>query len=551
MSTSTVALTIEMPSLDASLSWNALESLVVGMSHEVPARALALALDDAQERLLQEACGPRWAPVRGRLAPFACPGCGAREDFARKGKRTRPRKLHSAAGTVELILWHVGCRGCGRNFAPLAGQPEDHQQRREVTPAAAAPHVPQDQLDRPGGGVQLARPGPLPLAGEVLMGPAPRARERREQAPHRRPPRPARLLQQPLLRVVQGQRQRPGRHLVRHAHHQRLQRVPRLGRIERGHLDRQGDSTGGHRRRLLALDGGSPAVLQDQGPSSTERHATEGSLKVCRDPTCAGDRGPHTLVGRSSRRPVYVGSARARRRPAVLAAGCRPGLGQAAAWAAQRTVRTSSTAAWTAFSTWALVAAASVIGFGGHELVARYRIRVGRRIGSAALIADGRHARTDGLTSLVVLIGAGGSPSGSAWPTRSSAWSQPSPPSPCSAKLPGRSSPGSWTPSTRHSSTGWRRSLGPPRASSTLARCGCGGSAMPCGPCATSSSTSTCRWCKPTDRRRDRAPAPHAGDPITHHELSAPTGLRPAEPPRTRTTLHACRLRRRARPGLG
>src|SRR5664280_2821921 len=52
MSTSTVALTIEMPSLDASLSWNALESLVVGMSHEVPARALALALDDAQARLL-------------------------------------------------------------------------------------------------------------------------------------------------------------------------------------------------------------------------------------------------------------------------------------------------------------------------------------------------------------------------------------------------------------------------------------------------------------------------------------------------------------------
>src|SRR5450759_2502160 len=45
--------------------------------------------------------------------------CGAREDFARKGKRTRPRKLHTAAGTVELILWHVGCRGCGRNFAPL------------------------------------------------------------------------------------------------------------------------------------------------------------------------------------------------------------------------------------------------------------------------------------------------------------------------------------------------------------------------------------------------------------------------------------------------
>src|SRR5215218_9074578 len=40
------------------------------------------------------------------------------------------------------------------------------------------------------------------------------------------------------------------------------------------------------------------------------------------------------------------------------------------------------------------VAAAGVIGFAGNELVARFRIRVGRRIGSAALVADGLHART-------------------------------------------------------------------------------------------------------------------------------------------------------------
>jgi Co/Zn/Cd efflux system component len=44
---------------------------------------------------------------------------------------------------------------------------------------------------------------------------------------------------------------------------------------------------------------------------------------------------------------------------------------------------------------WA-VAAAGVVGFCGNELVARYRIRVGREIGSAALVADGLHARTDG-----------------------------------------------------------------------------------------------------------------------------------------------------------
>ena len=52
------------------------------------------------------------------------------------------------------------------------------------------------------------------------------------------------------------------------------------------------------------------------------------------------------------------------------------------------------------------VAAASVVGFVGNEAVAVFRIRVGRQIGSAALVADGYHARTDGWTSLAVLLGA-------------------------------------------------------------------------------------------------------------------------------------------------
>jgi cation diffusion facilitator family transporter len=58
------------------------------------------------------------------------------------------------------------------------------------------------------------------------------------------------------------------------------------------------------------------------------------------------------------------------------------------------------------------VAAAGVIGFAGNELVAVYRIRVGSRIGSAALVADGLHARTDGLTSLAVVAAALGSMAG-------------------------------------------------------------------------------------------------------------------------------------------
>jgi len=53
-----------------------------------------------------------------------------------------------------------------------------------------------------------------------------------------------------------------------------------------------------------------------------------------------------------------------------------------------------------------VVIAAGLIGAAGNELVALYRIRVGRRIGSAALVADGLHARTDGLTSLAVVLGA-------------------------------------------------------------------------------------------------------------------------------------------------
>ncbi|HEV3382473.1 MAG TPA: cation transporter [Trebonia sp.] len=60
------------------------------------------------------------------------------------------------------------------------------------------------------------------------------------------------------------------------------------------------------------------------------------------------------------------------------------------------------------------VAVAGVAGFAGNELAARYRIRVGTRIGSAVLVADGHHARTDGFTSLAVVAGAGGVALG--WP---------------------------------------------------------------------------------------------------------------------------------------
>ncbi len=56
---------------------------------------------------------------------------------------------------------------------------------------------------------------------------------------------------------------------------------------------------------------------------------------------------------------------------------------------------------------WAVILAA-LVGFLGNEAVALYRIKVGKEIGSAALLADGLHARVDALTSLAVLVGAVG-----------------------------------------------------------------------------------------------------------------------------------------------
>ena len=62
---------------------------------------------------------------------------------------------------------------------------------------------------------------------------------------------------------------------------------------------------------------------------------------------------------------------------------------------------------------WVIVA--GVIGALGNEFVARYRIKVGRSIGSEALVTDGQHARTDAMTSLAVVVAAIGAALGAAW----------------------------------------------------------------------------------------------------------------------------------------
>lgn len=117
MSSITLAQTIEAPLFGASSSWSAFESLAVQMSRELPSRALASAgrCAVAVDRLcLLSPVGGAWP-----AAPFGARGAGRGRTSPARGGGPRPRKLHTSAGPVELILWHVGCRSCGRNLVPL------------------------------------------------------------------------------------------------------------------------------------------------------------------------------------------------------------------------------------------------------------------------------------------------------------------------------------------------------------------------------------------------------------------------------------------------
>jgi hypothetical protein len=111
-------LVAELPEV-GDLTWPQLEAWAVAMRNDLPGAAIAAALEDVQARLIDEVCGPKWLPVRELPAPFGCPGCGVMSDFARKGMRTRLRRFDTAAGIVHVRLAHVGCRSCGRVFAPL------------------------------------------------------------------------------------------------------------------------------------------------------------------------------------------------------------------------------------------------------------------------------------------------------------------------------------------------------------------------------------------------------------------------------------------------
>ena len=172
------------------------------------------------------------------------------------------------------------------------------------------------------------------------------------------------------------------------------------------------------------------------------------------------------------------------------------------------------------------VAAAGLVGFIGNELVALYRIRVGRRIGSAALIADGLHARTDGFTSLAVLVGAGGVAVGfpladpiiGAHPVAILPFCGP----PCAT-----SSAASWTAWTPPSSTPPKRRWPPNPVSPRCAASRCAGSDTGCTPTPNSTSTPPPPLPVPTaSRTKPSTPSPMQCPNCLPH-LSTPTPRAP------------------------
>ncbi|MGI8422770.1 MAG: hypothetical protein ACR2NO_01400, partial [Chloroflexota bacterium] len=110
-STCTVHLDLASPSGDLG-GWE--RALVEARNDLVPALA-ARVLGSFESQLIERACGPRRGPTL-QTSPFACPRCGGRAGFRRRGRRARG--LLSRVGPLALRVAMVGCP-CGHRFAPL------------------------------------------------------------------------------------------------------------------------------------------------------------------------------------------------------------------------------------------------------------------------------------------------------------------------------------------------------------------------------------------------------------------------------------------------
>ncbi len=109
--------------LDRIVGLGELEAAAVAFAREAPAQLVADAIEAMIADLVDSVVGPFGVPRADEdqlEAPWACTGCGSRQGFRRRGSRPKPRRVTTACGKVAFSSQQLGCRSCGRRFAPAA-----------------------------------------------------------------------------------------------------------------------------------------------------------------------------------------------------------------------------------------------------------------------------------------------------------------------------------------------------------------------------------------------------------------------------------------------
>lgn len=157
-----LVLSIEAPDLDELSSWSAFESLAVQMTKELAGLALAQALDELQERLVDSVCGPKWAPLRGLPAPFACPGLWCRGGLRSQGSADATETVRHLrrAGRGSAVACRVpgvreGVRAAAGDAGPSATtshrSPEPRPRRAGVADVVRSLGAGRRVVERPAG----------------------------------------------------------------------------------------------------------------------------------------------------------------------------------------------------------------------------------------------------------------------------------------------------------------------------------------------------------------------------------------------------------------
>ncbi len=129
--------------VDGIVGLGELEQAAMAFARQAPAQLVADAVESMIAELVDAVVGPFGTPLADDEqleAPWCCTECGSRRGFRRRGFRPKPRKVTTACGKVSFRSQQLGCRACGRRFAPAAELLglRPHQRRTEALGELAA-----------------------------------------------------------------------------------------------------------------------------------------------------------------------------------------------------------------------------------------------------------------------------------------------------------------------------------------------------------------------------------------------------------------------------